>query len=130
MKAANALNRPPMPKVNTSPAKLGRATRKGRAKSSEDSVSSKEDKPSSYMAKDYRRAKFLLASPVLSNSGVFSPPMLTAQGFAIMDIKDTKMANSAMGNVFTSMIDVFSFETHLLWHCKPKTTVHFPYTRV
>jgi hypothetical protein len=67
------------------------------------------------MAKDYRRAKFLLASPVLTNSGVFSPPTLTAQGFAIMDIKDTKMANSAIGNVFTSMMDVFSFETHFLW---------------
>ena len=32
-----------------------------------------------------------------------------------MDIKDTKMANSAMGNVFTSMMDTFSFETHFLW---------------
>jgi hypothetical protein len=32
-----------------------------------------------------------------------------------MDIKDTKMANSAMGNIFTSMMDAFSFETHFLW---------------
>jgi hypothetical protein len=32
-----------------------------------------------------------------------------------MDIKDTKMANSAMGNIFTSMMDAFSFETLFLW---------------
>ena len=115
VKAADATNRPPLPEVNTAPAKSGRASRKARAKSSEDSVSSKEDEVPSHTAKDYRRAKFLLASPVLSNSGDFSPPMLTAQGFAIMDIKDTKMANSAMGNVFTSMMDTFSFETHFLW---------------
>jgi hypothetical protein len=75
VKAADALNRPPLPEVNTSPEKLGRATRKGRAKSSKDSVSSKEDEGPAYTAKDYRCAKFLLASPVLSNSGVFPPPL-------------------------------------------------------
>ena len=63
VKAADALNRPPIPEVNTSPGKTGRASRKARAKSSEDSVSSKEDEVTSYTAKDYRRAKFLLANP-------------------------------------------------------------------
>ena len=70
---------------------------------------------SSYTARDYCRAKFLLASPVLNESGQFSPPSLMEQGFAILDIKDTKMVNAAMGNIFNSMMDRFSFETHFLW---------------
>jgi hypothetical protein len=46
------------------------------------------------------------------NSPSHSPaPTLTAQGVAIFEIKDTKMANSTMANVFTSMmhmLEVFS----------------------
>jgi hypothetical protein len=34
---------------------------------------------------------------------------------AIFDIKHTKMANSAMSKVFTSMMDWFSLYKHFLW---------------
>ena len=82
---------------------------------SDDYVPSTEGDDATYSTREYRRARFLLASPVLDKDGNFSPPTLTAQGAAIFDIKDTKMANSAMSNVFTSMMDRFSLQYHFLW---------------
>jgi len=69
----------------------------------------------SYLTRDYRRTRFLLASPVIDNKGNFTLPTLMPQGMAIFEIKDTKMANSAMSNIFTPMMDRFSYENHYLW---------------
>ena len=107
------LNKPPLQEVTTASTK--RYPGKARSKASDDSVSSTEGDDATYSTREYRRARFLLASPVLDKDGIFSPPTLTAQGTVIFDIKDTKMANSAMSNVFTSMMDRFSLQNHFLW---------------
>ena len=113
--AVDLLNNPPLQEVTTTASK--RPTGKARSRASDGSVSSTEGDDTTFSAREYRRARFLLASPVLDKTGNFSPPTLTAQGAAIFDIKDTKMANSAMSNVFTSMMDRFSLQNHFVWRC-------------
>jgi hypothetical protein len=107
------LNKPPLQEVTTASTK--RYPGKARSKASDDSVSSTEGDDVTYSTREFRRARFLLASPVLNKVRNFSPPTLTAQGAAIFDIKDTKMANSVISNIFTSMMDRFSLQNHFLW---------------
>jgi len=114
VEAVDILNKPPVQEVTNAP--RTRHPRRARSKMSDDSVSSTDGDDATYTTPEYRRASYLLASPVLDKAGNFSPPTLAAQGAAIFDIKDTKMAYSAMSNIFTSMMDRFSLQNHVLWH--------------
>ena len=111
--AVDLLNKPPLQVVTTAASKS--ASGKARSRASDGSVSSTEGDDNTFSAREYRRARFLLASPVLDKAGKFHPPTLTPQGAVIFDIKDTKMANSAMSNIFTSMMDRFSLHNHFIW---------------
>jgi hypothetical protein len=107
MGSVDLLNKPSLVKVNTTP--RTRSTREAKHKHSVKSVSSTEAKEHSYTARNYQLACFLLASPVLDKDGIFSLSTAMAQATAIFELKDMKMANSAMSTVFTSMMDKFSF---------------------
>lgn len=78
-------------------------------------VSSTEGEEPNYSTHDNQHAQFLLANPALDKAGNFTHPTLTAQGAAIFENKDTKMTNSAMSNIFSSIMDRFSLENLFLW---------------
>jgi hypothetical protein len=65
------LNKPPLQEVTTAASK--RSLRKAHSRTSDGSVSSTEGDDTTFSTQEYRRARFLLASPVLDKAGNFSP---------------------------------------------------------
>jgi hypothetical protein len=108
VESIDLLNKPPLNEVMTSSPR--HIPQKLKHKATNNSISSTEAEEPTYTTRDYRRARFLLASHIIDDKGTFTPPTLTPDGWAIFKIKDTKMANSAMLNIFTMVMDKF--------HCK------------